>query len=228
MKVAHFSQIAKAIETLLYPYAEVALHDLATNRIAAIFNPLSKRKVGDDSLLDTHELQEIHKAKPSDVIGPYEKINWNGRPLKSISAILRDEKEKPIGLLCINLDVSQLEDWQKSIALFLRPHSFIAQPKVLFEDDWQERINQFIHSTLRQKGKSFNTLSRIDKQELIKLLEQEGAFNGKNAASYIGNLLGVSRATVYKVLSKQNGAEDSKLSARNFIPKSATKGTKKK
>ncbi len=228
MKVSHYSHIAKAVETLLYPYAEIALHDLATNRIVAIFNPFSQRKAGDDSLLDTEDLQEIRKAKPLDVLGPYEKVNWDGRPLKSISAVLRNEKEKPIGLLCINIDVSHFQNWQKTIESFLRPVNLIAQPRVLFEDDWQERINQFVHSTLREKGKNFHNLSRLDKQELITLLEQEGAFNGKNAASYIGNLLGVSRATVYKVLSKHNGDEGSKLLASNSRTRPATKGTKTK
>jgi predicted transcriptional regulator YheO len=196
--------IAKAIEVLLHPYAEVVIHNLGTNKVTAIFNNFSRRKVGSDSLLDASELQAIRKAGlNNDVIGPYEKINWDGRTLKSISVVLRNEQGKPSGLLCINIDTSQFQELQQTLNLFMEPNSLVAQPTALFKDDWQERINQYVHSLLQKRKKTLKTITREEKQELVLLLEQEGAFKGKNAASYIGKLLGLSRATVYNCLASK-------------------------
>jgi predicted transcriptional regulator YheO len=54
-ELKNYTAIAQAISLLLYPHAEVVLHDLKTGRIAAIYNPFSKRKVGEESLLEEEE-----------------------------------------------------------------------------------------------------------------------------------------------------------------------------
>ncbi len=200
MKLKNITPMARAIESLFFPYVEIVLHDLTKNKIATIFNNFSKRNIGDDSLLDAAELEAIHEGS-SDVIGPYEKINWDGRRLKSVSVILRNEDSKQIGLLCINLDVSHIQECHQMLDLFLNPKSLISQPASLFKEDWQERINKYVHATLRKRGKTLKSLSRADKRELVQQLERKGAFKGKNTASYIGKLLGISRATVYNCIS---------------------------
>lgn len=197
-EIKRYLSIAQAIEMLLYPYAEIVLHDLATNTIAAIFNSFSHRKPGDDSLLEEIKLDDESK----DVIGPYEKLNWDGRKLKSISAVIRSSTGKAVGLMCINLDLSKFEEFRQIIDRFMCPDNLIPQPQELFKDDWQERINIFVHEHLCKQHKHFDNLTRTDKQELVKLLNREGAFKQKNAASYIGKVLGISRATVYKYLSE--------------------------
>ena len=45
----HYKPIAEAISLLLFPHAEVVIHDLKTGCIGAIFNNFSKRAVGDES-----------------------------------------------------------------------------------------------------------------------------------------------------------------------------------
>lgn len=196
-EIKHYLPIAKAIEMLLHPYGEVVLHDLATNTIAAIFNSFSHREPGDDSLLE-----EIEFDESKDVIGPYEKLNWDGRKLKSISAVVRNSRGKAVGLICINLDLSKFEELRQLIDRFICPDNLIPQPQELFKDDWQERINIFVHEHLRKHHKHLDNITRTDKQELVKLLDREGAFKQKNAASYIGKVLGISRSTVYKYLSE--------------------------
>lgn len=194
-ELKRFLPVAQAIEVLLHPYAEVVLHDLETRKIDAIFNCFSQRKPGDDSLLE-----EIEFDESLDVIGPYEKLNWDGRRLKSITAVIRNQTGRVVALMCINLDVSKFEEFRNLIDLFINKDSLIPQPQELFKDDWQEKINTYVHKHLRQHHKSLEHLSRADKRELIKILNQSGAFAGKNAATYVGKILKISRATVYKYL----------------------------
>lgn len=188
--------IARALERLLYPFAEIVIHDIKTNKIVAIYNPFSKRKVNSPSLLS----EEDEILTLNDCTGPYEKINFDGRKLKSISSLIKDEKNKVIGLFCINLDISKLDSYKNIIEGFLNYQSFVSQPNPLFRDDWQEKINQYTHAYLIKHHLSLDTLSKSEKKEIIQHLNEMGAFTGKNAAKYIAQLLKVSRATVYNYL----------------------------
>lgn len=190
--------IAEAICQLLYPHAEVVIHDIKTDSIAAIFNNFSKRKVGDESLLEETKNSEEYP----DVFSPYFKINWDGKKIRATSATLRNKEGKVIGLLCINLDVSKWEEMHQFISQLIQPISQ-KQPEILFKDDWREKINVYVSAYLKQEGISLQALTRDAKKELILALHREGAFKAKNAASYIADVLKLSRATVYNYLGKK-------------------------
>ncbi|WP_193366537.1 PAS domain-containing protein, partial [Inquilinus limosus] len=48
---SRYDAVAEAVAALLGPEAEVVLHELATDTILRIVNPLSRRRPGDPSLL---------------------------------------------------------------------------------------------------------------------------------------------------------------------------------
>ncbi len=188
--------IAQSIIALLQPYAEVVIHDFNTGKIHAIFNPYSKREKGDNSLLD----KQIQRAVLPDYFEPYLKTNWDGRTLKSVTSTLRDAKGKPIGLLCVNLDVTKWEELHHLYEQFIaRPKEL---PKELFLEDWKEKISHYIFNQLKLKQLSLDHLTKEQRKALILELHEQGAFQGKNAAAYVGEILKLSRATVYKYLSE--------------------------
>lgn len=178
------------------PHAEVVLHDLRSQRVDYIANNLSKREVGDDSALE--DMLEDDSDERN--IGPYEKLNWDGQKIRSVSTVLRDSAGQPLAVLCINLNISLFESAKAALDLFLSPSKLIPQPDALFRDDWQERINTFLHGWLRQRQLGLNLLTREHKRELVLALHAEGAFKGKSAANYVANVLNMGRATVYKHL----------------------------
>ncbi|MDR0278506.1 MAG: transcriptional regulator [Paucimonas sp.] len=192
----NYRAIADAIATLFFPHAEVVLHDLRTQKIDYIANNLSKREVGDDAALE----DMFEDGTDETNIGPYEKLNWDGQKIRSLSTVLRDAAGQPLAVLCINLNISLFENVKAALDLFLSPSKLIPQPDALFRDDWQERINTFLNSWLRQRQLSLNLLNRDHKRELVLALHAEGAFKGKSAANYVANVLNMGRATVYKHL----------------------------
>lgn len=192
----NYRAIADAIATLFFPHAEVVLHDLRTQKIDYIANNLSKRCVGDDAALEDMLDDEVGERN----IGPYEKLNWDGQKIRSMSTVLRDAQGTPLAVLCINLNISLFEAAKAALDLFLSPGKLIPQPDALFRDDWQERINTFLHNWLRQRQLGLNLLTREHKRELVLALHAEGAFKGKSAANYVANVLNMGRATVYKHL----------------------------
>lgn len=192
-----YKPIAEAISLLLFPHAEVVIHEFKTKCVGAIFNNLSKRKIGDASLLD--EMEKLSDSQ--EVFPPYFKINWDGRKMKSVSAVLSDRAGKPIGLLCINLDISKWEQMHELILGLIE--SKVQQPDFLFKNDWRERINTYVTTYLKNRGLCLESLDRGETQNLLFELKKEGAFETKNAASYVADVLQVSRATVYNYLKEK-------------------------
>lgn len=192
-----YEGVAQAISLLLYPHAEVLIHDFTTGRIFAIYNSFSKRKIGDESLLE----EELGQKELPSVFAPYAKVNWDGRSLKSVTATLRDAKNNPIGFLCINLDLSKWEEMSRFLTGWLEGVALSKErPDVLFKDDWQDKINTFVTDYMKQEGLSLKTITRGQKQKLVQILHKKGAFQAKNAAFYIADVLGISRATIYNYL----------------------------
>ncbi|MBS0288094.1 MAG: PAS domain-containing protein [Proteobacteria bacterium] len=191
--------MAQAFARLLHPFAEVVIHDIAKDTIEAIYNPYSKRQVGDSSYLDRWDFT----VNPQDnVIGPYEKTNYDGRKLKSISVVLRNANGKAVGFLCVNMDVSVFERYQNSLDVFLKNNDqqILEKKQGLFKDDIYEQINAFVQQYCMERQLSLESLSREENQQLVQALKTLGAFKGKNATNYIARILNVSRATVYNYL----------------------------
>lgn len=199
-ELASYAPVCDAIALLFQPYAEVVLHDLSTETVVHLSNPFSKRELGEPSLL--HEID----FKPSDVIiGPYEKVNWDGRRIKSVSAVLR-AGPKSIGILCINVDVSHFHAVMQTLTALVAVPQSAEKPASLFKEDWHERINEYIQSWTRERRLSIAEMTRLQKQQLVADLAGDGAFGGRNAAAYISRILGLGRATVYNYLRRKDQA----------------------
>lgn len=201
MPLSAYYPLCDAISLLLQPQAEVVLHDLATETVAHIANPFSHREVGEPSLL-----HEIDFRPDVALIGPYEKVNFDGRRLKSVSAVLREDW-RAVGVICINLDVTHLHSAIELLTSLTRVPPGAGQPAVLFQEDWHERINQYVHAWTARNGVVIADLSRAQKLQLVGELAANGAFGGKHAAAYVSRVLQMSRASVYNYLRAAKGEE---------------------
>lgn len=201
MPLSAYFPVCDAIALLLQPQAEVVLHDLATETVAHIANPFSHREVGEPSLL-----HEIDFRPDVALIGPYEKVNFDGRRLKSVSAVLREDG-RAVGVICINLDVTHLQSAIELLTALTRVPPGAGQPAVLFQEDWHERINQYVHAWTARNGVVIADLSRAQKLQLVGELAADGAFGGKHAAAYVSRVLQMSRASVYNYLRAAKGEE---------------------
>jgi predicted transcriptional regulator YheO len=189
--------VIEAVVALFAPFLEVAIHDVKGSKIIAIHNNLSNRKVGDPSPLA--ELQ-IPVEKFPDVFDPYYETNWNGHKIKCTTVTIRDEKKNPIGLICFNLDTSVFQDIQLNLKTFLEVKSTADNPVELFNEGWQEKIDNFIASYLAENKLIAGSLTRDQKQKLVDDLAKHGIFFYKNAAQHVARKLHLSRATIYNYL----------------------------
>ena len=193
--LARYQGFCDAIAAIFFPYAEVVVHDLGTQSVVYIANNISKRMLGDASALDNIEFDS-----DENVLGPFEKLNWDGRAVRSVSIVVRDDEQQAIGVICLNLNIAVFEQARAALDLFVKGAKIVPQPDKLFKDDWQERINTYLHHWLQQNQLGLSTLSREHKRQLVHVLYEQGAFNGKSAANYVANVLDMGRATVFKHL----------------------------
>lgn len=188
--------IADALAALL-PQAEAVLHDIAQDRIVHIAGAISRRRAGDPSLTEIVDLKPFDQG----IIGPYEKINVDGRRLKSISVVIPGDDGKPAGLLCINLDISAFDLARAALEkLMALPAARPADAGTLFPSDWRETINADIGRFVTERGLSLPALTAAEQAELVALLDQQGYFAIRKAVDHIAAALGISRATLYKRL----------------------------
>ena len=195
MLLRRHAAMADAIAAVFFPYAEVVIHDLHTQTVVHLSNNLSRRALGDDS-----GLEDVEQTTRQGALGPYEKLNWDGRRMRCVSMALADDAGQVAGVMCINLNIAVFEEMRGALDLLLKGSGLVPQPAELFRDDWQERINTFLHGWLRERQLALNSLNRKHKRELVEALREQGAFRGKSAANYVANVLGMGRATVYKHL----------------------------
>jgi predicted transcriptional regulator YheO len=186
--------IAETVARLLHPHAELVLHDLATGKVAKIWNPFSGRKPGEPSDLDDIDPETVE----GDVAGPYEKASAKGTRLKSISAVLRDRVGIPRFLLCINLDVSQFDIAAKLLQSFGATSE--SRPDWMFRQDIREQINLQIADYLKRHNLNMASLDQAGRIALVGFLDESGAFQTRRAVDHIAAALDLSRTTVYLLL----------------------------
>ena len=186
--------LCEAVVALFHPLAEAAVHDIRRDRVVAIWNPISGRKVGDRSLID--ELPEY--AEGARVIGPYPKVLADGRAITSVSVVLLNAKGARRGLLCINFDRSPLD---ATIDLLTRFAAAVEErPPELFDRDWREQIALLVDDECRTRRLRGDRLTREQRLALVRLMDERGLFATRNAAAHAGRALGVSRTTIYALL----------------------------
>jgi D-arginine utilization repressor len=188
--LAPYTSLIEGIVALLHPHAEVVVHDVAHDRIVALWNPISKRSVGDASLLN--ELPE--HGRGTGVLGPYEQIGVDGHRITSVTV----EIANGAGLVCINLDRFALDSAIDALQRFAQ--AITPQPAALFERDWRAEIARMVDEWCRQNQYNRDRLSRKQRTEIVRLLDDKGLFATRNAATHIATTLGVSRATIYSLL----------------------------
>lgn len=186
--------IGDAMAALTYPHGEVVIHDLRTGKIAALWNAFSGRRIGDDSLIDG----DFDPRDGQGHYGPYAKVGRNGEQIRTVSAVLTSDDGEPIGLMCINLDVTEAANAARYLAAIVGGAA--PPPAPLFRVDWRERIQELVHAAAAERRKRASSLTRRERLAVVVQLDREGLFETRHAVDHAAGILGVSRTTLYNDL----------------------------
>lgn len=193
--------IVTAVGLVFGNNCEVVLHSLEdpARSVVLIHNPnITARKVG--SPLTDLGIRALMKASETnnDVIGSYFTTTKDNKVLKSVTALVKNAEGLPIGMFCINIDVSAgFHSFAKD---FIPDVSVQAGTKEQFISD----INEFIETTLKQVIAEIALKQKIPMRErnqmIVEALLEKNVFNIKGSVDYVAEYLGISKYTVYNYL----------------------------
>lgn len=185
---------------------EVVLHDLSRlpHSIVAIENGhVTGRTVGDvptDLMLRT--LRTVDDDASHDV--RLYVSSSDGKMFKSLAVTLRDEEGRAFAILGINYDLSDLLQAQRTLADFaaVGPSGSEAKPQreEVFAGDIRDVVAAMVTRILNEMGKTPGVMSRDEKMEVVKRLEERGAFLVKRSAEQVAEALDLSRYTIFSYL----------------------------
>jgi len=198
--------IAKGIASTFGKRCEVVIHDLSIPKrsIRHIFNQeVSGRKVGDgirDLVLDVLRSPNFKE----DMLANYESVSPLGRKTKSTTIVIRNPNKRVIGCLCINFDISSMDETKKILEDFLTTGSPLlpADEEVEVQNkDVEEILEYIIDKTIADfSGGTARRLSREEMIEIVRYLERKGVFLIKGSVELVAAKLKVSRFTIYSYI----------------------------
>lgn len=195
---------------------EIALHDLTEPDapiVAIANNEMSGRVIGDPvTNLGKHILEEKQYEKKDYVVN-YKSLSESGKLLRSASFFIRDAKQEPVGMLCVNVNIS---DYDYLNACIRRILGIKEQPELEYQMDhpievWSSEsiettIQKCVAETMADMGypnyMAHGRLNADEKMAVVRALHEKGIFNIKGAISCVAKELGASEPTIYRYLKK--------------------------
>ena len=143
----------------------------------------------------------------------YEKENFitnskgviEGKILRSSTLFIKDDDEKLIGMLCVNVDITKYISMSKELeefAYFGLDKNKVKKSKIIadFPKSIKEMINITLSDYLSKNGYDWQRLNKEEKLYTIKKLNDKGIFNLRGGISEVSDALKVSEPTIYRYL----------------------------
>ncbi|MCG8513918.1 MAG: helix-turn-helix transcriptional regulator [Halanaerobiales bacterium] len=199
--------IAKGLAQTLGRDFEIVIHDLSKeDSIIAIENrQLSGRKVGDTAPQLLRDMLNSIKENEEMILN-YVTKTASGKPLKSSTILLRNERAEIIGAFCLNIDLTKISIAQN----FLKDLAGLEEERALrrkFPEDVQDFLEIVIKNSLELVDKPAHLLSKEERLKIVKYLDDNNAFSIKETVNTLARELNVSRYTIYNYLEEVRAAE---------------------
>jgi predicted transcriptional regulator YheO len=184
---------------------EIVLHDLVDldHSIIKIVNGFhsGRREGAPITDLGLSVVEQIKKNNAAESTAKYRgpfityfSSSKYGKPVKSTTIVIFGEKNKPIGLLCINLYMdSPLTSLLRNFSL-AAPAEFVAEN---FISDSEELITRSLEKVKAEALADGAVPVSQKNKEIVTLLYHQGIFKLKDAVQTVSRDLGISKNTVY-------------------------------
>lgn len=125
----------------------------------------------------------------------------DGKILRSSSMYIKDDENRTIGCLCINLDITEtvrFEEFLKSYNQYEMKEQ--EHPVEIFAENVGQLLDYFCLEGEKMIGKPAAEMNREEKMQFISYLDQKGAFLITRSSQRVMELLQISKYTLYNYL----------------------------
>ena len=188
-------KVCTVIARILGPTTETLIHDLSNGEIIFIENGnITGRTVGDKSNKTT--LDTFFKNVGEDgILVNYTSNSKFQKELRSSNILIKDDEGNDIYAICINQDISALNEVKNFLDYFTRTESIESQEAKTSKNI--QDITQKIILDEMLKVRPLSLDSKDAKISIIQRLDEKGVFDVKDAVPKVCELLSISQATLY-------------------------------
>ncbi|WP_267393359.1 MULTISPECIES: helix-turn-helix transcriptional regulator [unclassified Lactobacillus] len=180
---------------------EIVLHSLENydKSIIAICNGNLRARTISDPIteLALHILEKIEAGKLPDNYMTYFNRNSTGEPIKGMTVAIRGNKDRIIGLLCINFYLNT--PFTRIMGSFIPQHNSLQHTQVIenFDNSTEEVIAAAVNRARASVNVDTTIKTKNKNKEIILRLKKEGIFGIKKAIPAVYNQLNISKNTIY-------------------------------
>jgi len=187
---------------------EIVLHDVLNleNSVVAIANgEVSNRQIGAPATDLVLRVLKNNKHEKRNYICNYTGTLSTGDTVKSSTYFIKNDEGEIIGMLCINIDMSNLVNIKNLVDGLLDLADHVTKDEGISETftlTSSDLTLKSIDSVVKSSDISPERMSYEEKLQVIEKLNEEGIFLIKGAVSESARALKVSEASIYRYLGK--------------------------
>lgn len=181
---------------------EVAVHDFRDleHSLIHLEGSLTGRKAGAPITNIVIKAWRQGGDAVADIVA-YPTSTTSGKTLKSSTSFIRNSRSEVIGAVCLNFDLTDLEHFQAVLHSLMRfEHHSGKEMSEAFAPCMGETSEAIIETAIRRAGKHPAAMSREEKKDFMRILDEEGAFLIKGMVQYLARTMQVSIYTVYNYM----------------------------
>ena len=199
----NYVAVANMIADTFGDHCEVILHDFSIPQNSVVYtrnNVVTNRQVGQS--FTEYFVKEVLLSRKfrDDVSANYIMKGAQGQTIKSSTVLIRDDGGKVIGSLCVNLDITYMKDLMDQFIsmMGIEEPTEKTEEEVAVLPNIQEIVDDIIEHTIGDQN--MEELSRDQKIDLVRFMDDKGLFLIKGAADKIAERMNISKVTVYSYL----------------------------
>ena len=199
-KIIHSMEtIVDGIASVFGSFCEVALHSLEdpSRSVVKIANGVATGR-GVESPITAEALKQLHEIalqEGSDIRHACKRTQ-DGDLFKSTSMVIRNSCQKPIGMLCININMSvPASDFMQ--AFVLEGVNSAVPIAGHFPASVDDLVESTADRTIAEVNSNQQLSNKVKNKHIIMSLFDKGIFDIKESVPMVARKLGVSRHTVY-------------------------------
>lgn len=187
---------------------EVVVHDISSpeHSLVAICNSISGRKPGDPITDLGQDLIQRGAHSDADYLANYVGQSQNHKFLSFTYYIKNDGRL--IGLLCVNKDITILQETNSSLCALLRQFNLFIPQDSEFIENLDNPMANIMHTRIEeiiaQSGQMPSRMNLAEKVKVVHRMREDGVTMMKGAVPEIASQLGVSVPTVYRYLNRES------------------------
>ena len=194
--IAALTPVIDGIAATLGSFCEVVVHDFRRpeQSVVALAGSVTGRGVGGS--MSEIGMKLLARGDEAEDELNYLTRTQDGKLLKSSTMVLRDTSGAVFGALCINVDVTAVNQVHTLIGELAGVTAPAATPPTTtFGDDIGAVLDSIVDARQLRANKPWAQLTRAERLDLFRDLDRRGVFAVRGAVKQIANRLGISRAS---------------------------------